>query len=960
MCWISFLFMAVSAVAVHAAKTQDQSATFIQYLSQEKNRLDLSIQELQQQKLPTEESEFLDTKQRIHSMLMLNQAKIDSLNDFLEYQFKQQQDQTQKLKHLQQLPLGSGDPTVQAQVSVYTDLLSGNKITMDLIKDNLSTAGHFQDLLNQHIQKLDQWNQNFQLEKQLKGIKKAKEELNTELEILYKHNSDPIKPLDSSSIDVEAKTLINNQNIAFIQNALNALALQKNVVKVNQSLLKNADSKTLQHVIEVYDDAIDESGKLIESTLKIAKTLKSETILNASFDFKKSVKALEKRIGEQLKFLNETTQAWAQHLVDYRNQYKKLTSARQSLAEYRTNSWSNILKKIAAIPGLFYKASKSLTLKIYDSFRWLDNLHALLLCVILLMCMAFFLILNQFLKSLSSHKKRSRLTGYLYDGILRLIQSNIPLLCLLSMFMAVFYYTNMAYANYELFFNLFMIWIIFRSLILIARLGLLERISDYSGEDVKLYYRIKWLLLFGGWTAALMTFSHLLPLSILLQDIFNRLFMLFILTVSWVAWKSRVLILDVLSPLMRLKKRYIKNALSLLVILIPVTLFTTAVIGLSGFFNLAWIMSRYQAYILMILVGYILIRGLLFDALEFLSETMISSLHNGWLWIEVFLKPLDKILRLALLLLSLWLLFELFGLYADSALMLKFEKFFRYPIIHVTGIHITVQSVVEFLFLVALFYWIAKWTREFSYRWLYSNTTDPGIRNSLSVFTQYAVILFGGIITLHVLGFDLSGMSMVLGGLAVGMGFGLKDFANNIVGGMMLLIERPVREGDLISLGEFEGEVAHIGIRSMRVSTWDNTEVLIPNAETFNKPFINWTHQDGIVRTVVPIKVSRADDPVIVQQLILDVLAIIPEIVSNPPFEVFLKKIDEALIEFEVRYFINVQMHTRYAVRSKLLFAITAQFKAAGIRHPIDPITVKFEEECGDFFIPKDGSKDTI
>jgi potassium efflux system protein len=160
----------------------------------------------------------------------------------------------------------------------------------------------------------------------------------------------------------------------------------------------------------------------------------------------------------------------------------------------------------------------------------------------------------------------------------------------------------------------------------------------------------------------------------------------------------------------------------------------------------------------------------------------------------------------------------------------------------------------------------------------------------------------------------------------------------------MLLIERPVREGDLITLGNYEGRVAHIGIRSMRVSSWDNMEVLIPNAETFNKPFTNWTHQDSIVRTVIPIKVSRADDPSMIQQLILDVLAIIPEIVAEPAPQVFLKQIDEALIEFEARYFINVQLFTRFEIRSKVLFAITAQFKAAGVKAPIPPISIEIKE----------------
>ena len=130
----------------------------------------------------------------------------------------------------------------------------------------------------------------------------------------------------------------------------------------------------------------------------------------------------------------------------------------------------------------------------------------------------------------------------------------------------------------------------------------------------------------------------------------------------------------------------------------------------------------------------------------------------------------------------------------------------------------------------------------------------------------------------------------------------------------------------------------------MRVSSWDNMEVLIPNAETFNKPFSNWTHQDSIVRTVVPIKISRVDDPVAVQQLIFDVLAIIPEVLKEPAAQVFLKQIDDTLIEFEIRYFINVQLYTRFEIRSKVLFAIMAQFNAAGVKHPVPALHVELDK----------------
>jgi len=333
-----------------------------------------------------------------------------------------------------------------------------------------------------------------------------------------------------------------------------------------------------------------------------------------------------------------------------------------------------------------------------------------------------------------------------------------------------------------------------------------------------------------------------------------------------------------------------------------------------------------------------------------LSEWMITSLRNGWLWIEVFLKPFDKIVRLALFIFSFAILFQLFGWHSDSFVMVRLESLVQRPLINLTGIHITIASAVEFFILLPMFIWASKWTREFCYRWLYKKTKDAGIRNSLSVFTQYSVVLLGAFITLRVLGLDFSGMSIVLGGLAVGMGFGLRDFASNIIGGLMLLIERPVREGDFITIGEYEGRVSHIGIRSMRVSSWDNTDVLIPNSETFNKPFTNWTHQDGIVRSIIPIKASRADDPVMIQELIFDVLAVIPEIVSEPPAQVLLKKIDTALIEFEVRYFINVQEHSLVEVKSKVLFAITDQFNAAGILPPVEPFALEIKEEYSEAY----------
>ncbi|AAU27561.1 TPA: mechanosensitive ion channel [Legionella pneumophila] len=948
-CFFLPLFLLFFSFSLFSASVKENNATLVEYLAHEKTHLTIAINEIKQKSAPKDEQEYNEKLRQIRTILSMNKAKIESLNSFSENQKKEEVNLNDQLKRLQQMPLANAEVTIQEKVGKIETLLTVNKKTTELIAETLDLAKQYQLLLNDVLNELKLWKANFDLKEKLKSIKAIRAKLNKELNILYENavsSQDKKQPelTISEQIQYEANLYINNQRIAVIHQKLNALELQKKIIKTNILLLNNLDTKALQSAIDNYREVINQYSAIESSLQTILNSLTNQANLFVEPGLQKSVSLLQNDVKTELKETSNQKLILSKNLEDYQNQLKKQISTRQSLSEYNIDSWAVILNKLIDIPNLFYKYIKTLTIKVYDSYTWLDTFPAIFLWTVLIFILSLFYILNHVLKTLARDKERSRFTGYLYGGILVLLQRNIPHLCFFAMLSFILYFTSISYANSQLLIKLIIVWLTFRVLILIARLILLESISDSSGKDVKLYYRLKWLLLFGGWTTALMTFSHLLPLSILLQDIFNRLFMLFMLTVSLVAWKSKDVIPYLIRPLLKSKKRYFKNAISLLVILVPITLFTTAIIGLIGFVNLAWTMSRYQAYILLVLVGYILVRGLIFDALELFSEWMISSLKNGWLWIEVFLKPIDKILRIVLFLTSVLILFQLFGWYSDSLVVTSLEKVVQYSILNITGIHITVASIIEFLILLAVLVWAAKWTREFCFRWLYKNTKDVGIRHSLSVFTQYAIILLGTFITLHVLGLDFSGMSMILGGLAVGMGFGLRDFASNIVGGIMLLIERPVREGDLITIGEYEGQVAHIGIRSMRVSSWDNTQVLIPNAETFNKPFTNWTHQDGIIRTVIPIKVSRADDPVMIQQLILDVLAIIPEIVPDPPAQVFLKKIDTALIEFEARYFINIQNHNRVEVRSKVLFAITAQFKAAGIQPPIEPITVELKE----------------
>jgi potassium efflux system protein len=124
------------------------------------------------------------------------------------------------------------------------------------------------------------------------------------------------------------------------------------------------------------------------------------------------------------------------------------------------------------------------------------------------------------------------------------------------------------------------------------------------------------------------------------------------------------------------------------------------------------------------------------------------------------------------------------------------------------------------------------------------------LHNSLAIFSQYAIILLGVLIGLNLLNINLTSLTVFAGALGVGIGLGLQNIANNFVSGLILLMERPVRILDWVTISNHEGKVSRIGMRFLTVTTWDNQDVIIPNADLISTPFTNWTLSDALVRTI--------------------------------------------------------------------------------------------------------------
>lgn len=491
------------------------------------------------------------------------------------------------------------------------------------------------------------------------------------------------------------------------------------------------------------------------------------------------------------------------------------------------------------------------------------------------------------------------------------------------------------------------VWFSYRTAVGLARISLFENIWDLSGKDVSLYRGLRWSMGFGSIIIALTVLAHQLPIASDITASFDRLFMLVLLAVSIPLLKGWQVLPSIIAKEGKTKP-YIRRAVDWLGLLIPLTIFSNAIIGLAGYVNLAWIIWIAEGQFLMILTAWVLVRGVVSDVMEYVAKWSIRNLKSGWVWTEAILKPLNNIFHILILIGAVLILFHVYGLDENPLITEKIHAVIFKPLFTFGATTIAVIHVIQFIVLLIVIRWAAKWSREFAYRFLFAKYKDKGLRNSFSVFTQYATIAFGAFVILRVVGIDLTTLTVVLGALAVGIGFGLQSIANNLVSGLLLLIERPFRAGDIITLGTNEGEVTHIGVRATTIRTPENMEVIIPNAEMVSQALTNWTHHDAIVRTVFNLKIEYTENPHQIQAMVLHVVRKHDSVVAHPEPNVLLRDFADFALAFEVRYHIDLNLgKSRPQVQSEIMLMIWDAFRAANIAFPFPRQVVDLNSQQG-------------
>jgi len=303
------------------------------------------------------------------------------------------------------------------------------------------------------------------------------------------------------------------------------------------------------------------------------------------------------------------------------------------------------------------------------------------------------------------------------------------------------------------------------------------------------------------------------------------------------------------------------------------------------------------------------------------------------------------IARLALIIIGVLLVLAPWGIESTDVTGSLRAMFFGFNVGDVT---ISLSSI---LFAALLFAAAFAVTRMIQ-RWL-SNTflpatdLDAGLRNSISTAAGYIGIITAGMLAFTYLGLSLERVTIVAGALSVGIGFGLQSIVNNFISGLILLWERPIRVGDLVVVGDGEGYVRRINVRSTEIQAFDRSTIIVPNSNLISGIVRNRVRNDRVGRVLVSIPVPRASDPDQVAEIMRKAALAHREVMSEPMPRVLFKKVTENTIDFDVICFVD-DIDAAGRVSSDIYFEIFRGLRKAGIGAPAPAPAAEPEEEPGD------------
>lgn len=218
-------------------------------------------------------------------------------------------------------------------------------------------------------------------------------------------------------------------------------------------------------------------------------------------------------------------------------------------------------------------------------------------------------------------------------------------------------------------------------------------------------------------------------------------------------------------------------------------------------------------------------------------------------------------------------------------------------------------------------------------KWLQKKNVDSGVRDSLEKFSRYLIFSISVILILDNIGISISSLAALGAVLMVGVGFGLQNLAQNFISGIILLIERPIKVGDIVNVGDISGRIIDIRVRSTIIQTRDEITIIVPNSRFISEEVINDSFSGKAILQHLKVGVSYSSNVSTVQEILTTCALNHLKVLKNPSPFALLCNFADSCLEFDLRYWSD-EHWAKDKISSDIRLDILNKFNKAGIEIP--------------------------
>src|SRR5215472_16495949 len=276
--------------------------------------------------------------------------------------------------------------------------------------------------------------------------------------------------------------------------------------------------------------------------------------------------------------------------------------------------------------------------------------------------------------------------------------------------------------------------------------------------------------------------------------------------------------------------------------------------------------------------------------------------------------------------------------------------------VYVGTLRVSVLLLVKGAVALALFLWLAStFARVLETRLKRLNELTPAMQVLTSKLVRFALVTLAVVLALGSVGIDLTALTVFSGAVGVGIGLGLQKVVSNLVSGVILLLDRSIKPGDVIEMGDRYGWITSLNARYVSLATRDGKELLIPNEDLITGRVTNWSYSSDLIRQSVIVGVSYDSDVHLAIRLAVEAAGAVSRILEVPKPACLLKEFGDSAVILELRFWIRDPANGTANVRSEVMLSIWDLFREHGIEFPFPhrDLTLRNPEAVAEAFLDR-------